>query len=62
MLMFIDALKIVAIVIAILFPGPLYGIKYFFNIPQDIVFVYMSLSIVYGVCLVGYFLGKRRVD
>lgn len=41
-----------------LFPGPIYGIRYFLDIPADFILAALSIGIVYAAGIGGYLIGK----
>jgi len=45
---------------AVLFAGPLYGLRYFVGIPSDIYLVLLSIVMAYLVCVVGWWIGKMN--
>lgn len=51
-------LYIIFIPAAFLFPGPTDGIRYFLELPADILFVVLSIAITYGLSIVGYWIGR----
>ncbi|MBD8499990.1 hypothetical protein [Paenibacillus arenosi] len=52
-------LSIVFIPVTLLFAGPLYGLRYFINMPADILFTMVSFIFVYSVSVIGFLLGKH---
>ena len=55
---YILSLYIIFVPAAIIFVGPIYGIRYFIRIPSDIKFVVISISITYIFSITGYWIGK----
>jgi hypothetical protein len=46
------------ILAALLFAGPLYGLRTILELPSDIYFVMISMGIIYGASLLGYVIGR----
>lgn len=56
-------LGIISILVAFIFPGPIYGIKYFIDMPSDISLILLSTLLTYAMSLIGYWIGKmKRVE
>lgn len=49
---------VIPLLLVFLIYGPLYGLKYFINIPTDITFILYIISIALIVSLSGFFIGK----
>lgn len=52
-------LSIVFIPVTLLFAGPLYGLRYFIDMPADILFTMVGFIFVYSASIIGFLLGKN---
>ena len=46
--------------VAVIFAGPLYGLRYFIDIPSDIYLILLCIVIAYVVCIFGWWIGKTN--
>lgn len=52
--------NIISILALFIFAGPLYGLRYFIEMPSDIYFAFMCIAISYGVSIIGWLLSKLK--
>lgn len=53
-----DTAPVISYLAMVIFPGPVYGIIYFFDMASGKEFVYLSLLLTYALSLIGHLAGK----
>ncbi len=57
---YLGNLGLISIPALFIFAGPLYGLRYFIEMPSDIYFALICVVISYCVCVIGWLLGKLK--